>query len=162
MSDDYGGRFDELARLSYRVAHRMLGDREEARDVAQEAMTRAFVHWRRARRHPEPWVARVTSNLAIDRLRHRGRSLPEPVLVDADVDHAAVQRLELVRALAELPRRQRQVVVLRYLADLPEKRVAAELGCSPGAVKAHASRGLAALRAALADPVPIALAPEEC
>ena len=54
--------------------------------------------------------------------------------------------------LRRLSRRQREVVAMRYLADLPEAEVAAALGCSVGTVKQHASRGLAALRAALADP----------
>ena len=58
-------------------------------------------------------------------------------------------RLELVRLLRELPRRQRDVVVLRYVADLSEADVAAALGCSVGSVKRHAHRGLAALRVAI-------------
>jgi RNA polymerase sigma factor (sigma-70 family) len=60
------------------------------------------------------------------------------------------ERMDLTRALRRLPRRQRQVVVLRYLADWSEIDVAGELGCSTGAVKSHASRGLAALRRHLA------------
>ena len=51
--------------------------------------------------------------------------------------------------LRSLSRRQREVVALRYLADLPEADVARALGCSVGTVKQHASRGLAALRVAL-------------
>jgi RNA polymerase sigma-70 factor (sigma-E family) len=56
----------------------------------------------------------------------------------------------LVRqALAALPRRQRAVLVLRYCEDLPEAEVARLIGCSAGAVKTHAHRGLRALREAL-------------
>ena len=54
--------------------------------------------------------------------------------------------------LATLPKRQREVVVLRYLADLSEAQTAAALGCAPGTVKTHAARGLEALRAVLAVP----------
>ena len=157
----YDERFDELAGIAYRVAYRMVGSREEARDLAQEAMTRAFAHWRRASHHPEAWVSRVTANLAIDLVRRRGRLRIDPSAqvapVDSVGDHGShvSERIELVAALAELPRRQRQVVVMRYLADLPEASVARQLGCSPGAVKQHASRGLAALREALAQPVAV-------
>jgi RNA polymerase sigma-70 factor (sigma-E family) len=162
---DYGERFDELAGIAHRVAYRMTGSREDARDVAQETMARAYAHWRRASDHPEAWVARVSSNLAIDHLRRsRGRSLDGgPVIERAAADHGglAAERLELVRALADLPRRQRQVVVLRYLADLPEAEVASQLGCSAGTVKQHASRGLAALRAALAEPVVVPVPVED-
>lgn len=157
MMDDggYDERFEELAGIAYRVAYRMVGSREDARDLAQETMARAFVHWRRASHHPEAWVSRVTANQAIDLLRRRGRA-PAPVSDDA-ADHGplATERVELVRALADLPRRQRQVVVMRYLADLPEAEVAAQLGCSSGTVKQHASRGLASLRSALAQPLPV-------
>ena len=61
---------------------------------------------------------------------------------------SSAQRVDLQRALALSPK-QREVVVLRYLVDLPEAEVAQTLGCSVGTVKTHASRGLAALRKSL-------------
>jgi DNA-directed RNA polymerase specialized sigma24 family protein len=67
---------------------------------------------------------------------------------DIEVVPASV---DLHRALEALPRRQREVVVLRYFGDLSEKEIASELGLAPGSVKSHASRGLAALRARLCD-----------
>ena len=160
--------FDELAALAYRVAYRLLGSRPEAEDVAQEALVRAYARWRRIRGHAEPWVARVATNLALDGLRRRSRR-PEAALAvdggdgvhgtdardrsgrrDAAESTVATDRMELGRLLAELPRRQREVVVLRYLADRTEADTAAELGTSIGSVKQHAHRGLAALRAAWA------------
>ena len=60
-----------------------------------------------------------------------------------------VERDAVLRALAALPERQREVLVLRYYADLSEAAIAEALGVSPGTVKAHASRGLAALRPTL-------------
>jgi RNA polymerase sigma factor (sigma-70 family) len=156
MSDGgYDERFEELAGIAYRVAYRMVGSREDARDLAQEAMARAFAHWRRASHHPEAWVSRVTANLGIDLLRRRGRLHPDAPVPSADHGALTVERIELVRALASGKVGQRQVVVMRYLADLPEAQVARELGCSTGSVKQHASRGLAALRTALAQPVPV-------
>ena len=145
----YDERFDALAALSYRVAYRMVGSREDARDLAQEAMARAYVRWPKVRDKAGGWVATVTTNLALDHLRRRSRRAPD--LVDATRDDAATvaERSDLVAALRRLPRRQRDVVVLRYLADLPEAEVASTLGCSVGTVKQHAHRGLAALRASL-------------
>ncbi|MCU1356803.1 MAG: putative polymerase subfamily sigma factor [Acidimicrobiales bacterium] len=169
--------FDDLAALAYRVAYRLLGSRPEAEDVAQEAMTRAYARWRRVRGHAEPWVARVATNLALDSLRRRARR-PESVVDLArstgedrgdrsdrrpSAESAAIDRIELGRLLAQLPRRQREVVVLRYLADRSEIDTASELGTSVGSVKQHAHRGLAALRTAWAgldaDPFP-EIAPE--
>jgi RNA polymerase sigma-70 factor (sigma-E family) len=145
--------FPALAATGYRVAYRLLGDRSEAEDVAQEAVARAYARWRHVQPHAEPWVARVASNLALDALRRRGRrgtasidasSSAEPSVAD----RASVDRIELARLLRSLPRRQREVVVLRYLADRSEADTALALGTSVGSVKRHAHRGLAALRTA--------------
>jgi RNA polymerase sigma factor (sigma-70 family) len=62
--------------------------------------------------------------------------------------------MDLFPLLAALPRQQRAVVVLRYYEDLSEREIADALGCSPGAVKRHASRALSALRTRLGDPHP--------
>jgi RNA polymerase sigma-70 factor (sigma-E family) len=148
-------RFDDLARLAYRVAYRILGDREEARDITQEALARAYSRWSRVEGHAAGWVVRVATNLALDRTRRSTRTLTAPPSRPPADPAAAAERADLVRVLAGLPRRQREVVVLRYLADLPEIEVAAALGLGTGTVKSHASRGLAALRIALGEPVPI-------
>jgi RNA polymerase sigma factor (sigma-70 family) len=144
----YDAQFDELAKLAFRVAYRILGNRAEAEEVAQEALTKAFVRWRRVSGHARPWVGRVSTNLALGVVRKRGRP-PQPTSVVADKTHEVVVRMELQQVLLSLPRRQREVVALRYVADLSEAVVAAELGCSVGAVKTHAHRGLAALRQGL-------------
>lgn len=156
-TDDFDGAFEDLLAVAYRVAYRILGSRGDAEDVAQEALTRAFVRWRRVRGHAEPWVARVAANLAIDHVRRDRRRPTVPDDGRADATEATtgaspVDRVELVRTLRELPARQRDVVVLRYLADLSEAATAAELGTSIGTVKQHAHRGLAALRATWVEP----------
>ena len=149
--DDFVAAFATLASIAHRVAFRILGDRSDAEDVAQEALARALVRWRRVAPYAEPWTATTASNLAIGIWRRRGRPLPAPPHPPAEHDTRVTDRLELVRLLGDLPRRQRDVIVLRYLADLPEAAVATALGCSVGSVKRHAHRGLAALRLAV-DP----------
>ncbi len=144
--------FDGLYRLAVRVAFRILGDRGDAEDVAQETLARAVLRWSRLHEHPEGWVTRVASNLAIDRQRKRQRRLQIPTGPIRVVDEFDAEREDLVRALRRLPRRQREVVVMRYLGDLSESESARALGCSVGAVKTHASRGLAALRRHLGRP----------
>jgi RNA polymerase sigma-70 factor (sigma-E family) len=138
--------FADLYRLAYRVAFRILGDRCDAEDVAQETLARAALRWSRLHERPEGWVCRVASNQAIDRYRRRRRqphTMAGPVGL---VDERLGERGDLVAALRKLPRRQRAVVVLRYLADFSEEDVALTLGCSVGTVKSQASRGLSALR----------------
>ncbi len=138
--------FPDLYRLAYRVSYRVLGDRGDSEDVAQEALARAHLRWGRLREKPEGWIVTVATNLSIDRHRRRRRltSLGSEPLAIVDMHQA--ERIDLARALRRLPRRQREVVVLRYLADWSESDVAVALGISAGAVKSHASRGLAALR----------------
>jgi RNA polymerase sigma-70 factor (sigma-E family) len=142
-------QFPALFRAAYRVAFRLTSSREEAADCAQEACARAYTAWKKLSRGGDvtPWVVRVSGNLAIDgwRRSRRARRVPAaPEVVSSTAD-----RVDLSHALDGLPRRQREVVVLRYVADLSEATVAETLGCSVGTVKTHASRGLAALRAAL-------------
>lgn len=155
---DYDERFAALSAIAYRVAFRVLGDRAEAAEVAQEAMARAYVRWAKVVHagRPEPWVARVATNLAIGVWRKRRPTLPldrdDPAagrVPNRDSMAVALERHGLVAALTKLPKRQREVLALRYLADLPEADVAEQLRTSVGTVKQHAHRGLARLRAEL-------------
>jgi RNA polymerase sigma-70 factor (sigma-E family) len=144
----FDAAYPALFRRAYGTAYRLLGTRAEAEDVAQETLTRALVRWRRVEEYAEPWVVRTATNLAIDVVRRRKRYADE--MTDQGVGDVFVdERMDLVRALMALPRRQREVVALRFLADFSEKDIATALGLSNGTVKSHASRGLIALRAQL-------------
>ncbi|MFI5045578.1 MAG: sigma-70 family RNA polymerase sigma factor [Acidimicrobiia bacterium] len=147
--------FDELYARAYGVGFQLLGVRSEAEDVAQETLARAFARWRTVGGYAEAWIVRVAGNLAIDIWRRRRRithsAAPEVATPGPDS-----QRVDLHRALAGLSKRQREVVVLRYLADLPEADVARAIGCSTGSVKVHAARGIAALRIAMGAPQEVA------
>jgi RNA polymerase sigma factor (sigma-70 family) len=142
-------RFEALAVIAYRVAYRLLGQRDEAEEVAQETLARAYARWRRVAEYDEPWVARVASNLAIDISRKRRPTVPideTHALFPGDLAATVLERYGLVRSLQRLSRRQREVVVLRYLADLPEAEVAAVLKTTVGSVKQHCHRAVARLR----------------
>jgi len=82
----------------------------------------------------------------LHRVRKRQRTLAPAI---GEVPGIDAQRVDLQRALLALSPKQRDVVVLRYLVDLPEADVAKAMRCSVGTVKTHASRGLAALRRSL-------------
>jgi RNA polymerase sigma factor (sigma-70 family) len=142
--------FEHLAVLAHRVAYRILGSAEDAEEIAQETLARAYVRWSRMSGYAEPWVARVATNLALGRWRKARSRRNGDVVVVTDGGDAAL-RVDLVELLRHLPRRQREVVVLRYLADRSEQQTADALGCSLGSVKQHAHRGLAALRSSLTD-----------
>ena len=98
--------FDGLYRLAYRVAFRILGDRSDAEDVAQEALARAALRWSRLHERPEGWVCRVATNQAIDRYRRRRRRPQIPAGPVGIVDERLGERGDLVVALRKLPRRR--------------------------------------------------------
>ncbi|WP_163512519.1 RNA polymerase sigma factor [Fodinicola acaciae] len=149
----YEACFRDLFALAYRVGYRILGDRSQAEDVAAEACARAYARWRTVSAHAEPWVARVAGNLAVDEVRRRVRwRRREPALLEPDTggDPHRVERLDLQEALQALSKRQREVLILRYVADLSEREVSELLGCSVGTVKSTASRAAALVRDNLA------------
>lgn len=153
-----GPSFDEFyastAARIVRHAYALTGDLDDARDIAQETFARAWQRWSSvgACDSPEAWVRRVATNLAISRWR---RARTARLLTGRGADTAkhvpeiSTDTVALVAGLRKLPQRQRTVIVLYYLADLPVRQIAAELGCSTGSVKAWLSRGRASLAAAL-------------
>jgi RNA polymerase sigma-70 factor (sigma-E family) len=140
-----------------RYATALCGDPEQARDIVQEVLARAFVRWERigATDRPVAYLMRMVTNQFLSwRRRWATRSI---VLVDdaeltrtADParhhDDVLSDRDELERRLARLPRRQQAALVLRYYEGLDYSEVAAVLGCAVGTARSACSRGLAALR----------------
>jgi RNA polymerase sigma-70 factor (sigma-E family) len=151
----------ETYRAHYRsllgLAALLLDDTASCEDVVQEAFIR--VHSARSRvRDPEKTLAylrQTVVNLSRSALRRRImglRLLSKPMPDMASAEEGAYELLErdqLKAALRGLQRRQREVLVLRYFADMTEAQVAETLGISIGSVKAYGSRGLAALRVAM-------------
>jgi RNA polymerase sigma-70 factor (ECF subfamily) len=155
-----GASFEEFyaATVDRLLGHLFLvtGDLHAAEEIVQEAFTRASMRWPRLRSYdvPEAWVRRVAMNLAADRarsLRRQTRALmrlgPPPA-----VPSVSVETLALVEALRTLPVRQRQAVVLHYLADLPVADIAQALAVPSGTVKSLLARGRRALAAKLGEP----------
>jgi RNA polymerase sigma-70 factor, ECF subfamily len=132
------------------------GDLHEAEEVVQEAFARASVRWTRLRDYdvPEAWVRRVAMNLATDRARslHRQASAMLRLSPPSEVPPVSVEALALVEALRTLPIRQRQVIVLHHLVDLPVQEVARTLAIRDGTVKSLLARGRKALAAKLGEP----------
>jgi|SRR5688500_13592482 len=150
---EFDAAFWPLFLSAFRAAHRILGDRHAAEDVAADAVARAHVHWRRigAKPYRKAWVVRVATNRALDLCRRT--DLPADAATSAAFEDGTATRLSLVQALHGLPRRQREVVVLRFLVGLPVVDVAAVLGIGAGSVRTHLERGLRALRSQLGDDI---------
>ncbi|MET9170907.1 MULTISPECIES: SigE family RNA polymerase sigma factor [Streptomyces] len=155
----------ETYRAHYRsllgLAALLLDDTASCEDVVQEAFIR--VHSARKRvRDPQKTLAylrQTVVNLSRSTLRRRILGLkllskPMPDMASAEEGaYDQLERRDLIKAMKGLQRRQREVLVLRYFADMTEAQVAETLGISLGSVKAYGSRGIAALRVAMEQPV---------
>ena len=142
-----------LAPRAFAQAMRMLRDRAEAEDVAQEALVRlwrAAPGWRTGEAQVTTWLYRVVSNLCIDRIRRRrGGTVdiaavdeppdPAPGVERAMLDDARADALET--ALEALPERQKQAVVLRHLEGLSNPEIAAIMDIGVRAVESLTARG---------------------
>ena len=156
-------RLDDLYSCASRAALRILRNQDDAADIGREAVVRAYVHWKRIESYAEPWVTRVAANLAISEVRRRRRAGEIGVSVPAQpvpLDDVSVDRIALTRAISTLSKRQREVITLRYLLDLPEAEVAQTLGFSTGSVSRHTARALTHLRTVMA-PLTMEVAPND-
>ncbi|SDF66630.1 RNA polymerase sigma-70 factor, ECF subfamily [Blastococcus fimeti] len=130
-------------------------DRAAAEEAVAEAFARAWASWPKVSRHPAPsaWVVRTALNHHVSRWRRTRREVALSADVAASTAGRAAdppERDDLLRAVAALPERQRQVVALRVFLDLDTRQTAEALDLAPGTVTAHLHRALTTLRATTA------------
>jgi RNA polymerase sigma-70 factor (ECF subfamily) len=148
----YESYFDRVGRALVLAG----AERDLARDATQEAFTRALRRWRKVREmdRPDGWVYMVAMNQLRDHWRKSERQRDRAAQLDdgtTDNTSAVATRLSVREAIATLPPRQRQAVVLRYLADLPIADVADAMGCATGTVKAALHQAMRTMRVDLDD-----------
>ncbi|MFL6239189.1 MAG: SigE family RNA polymerase sigma factor [Actinomycetes bacterium] len=149
----YAAHYRSLVRLSTLL----IGQQALAEEVVQDAFVAMHGKWGRLREGDKAaaYLRQAVVNRSRSALRRRGVEDKHRMPGDAPMpsaEHAAMTTLErdaVLTALRALPQRQREVLVLRYYGDLSEADIAATIGISQGAVKSHASRGIAALRTVL-------------
>jgi RNA polymerase sigma-70 factor (sigma-E family) len=143
--------FDDFYRSEYpgmvRLAASLTGDVDRAEDVVQDAFSRMHRRFPSLDR-PGGYLRTAVVNLCKDQqrrgvLEHREASRPASGTL-------SLQATEMIDVLMRLPFKQRAVLVLRYWGDWTEAEIAQAVGCRPGSVKSHASRGLATLRKEIA------------
>ena len=139
-----------------RFADPLCGSRPLAEDIVQDVALKVHRHWARieALPHRDAYVRRMIINEHLSWRRKWARVVPRAELADVagtapDPAGEHAERIVLRAELARLPRRQRAVLVLRYVQDCPDAEIADLLGCSPATVRSHASRALATLRITL-------------
>jgi RNA polymerase sigma-70 factor (sigma-E family) len=130
--------FEEFAAGSLpallRFGHVLTGSPQEAEDLVQEALAKSLRRWRKVRADdPVAYVRRVMVNTHLTRWRRWGSRVRLGDVPEAAAEDTRLARSQdwdtLRRALAQLPPRQRAVLVLRYLEDVPDEAIAAMLGC---------------------------------
>ncbi len=155
----------------YRVCYRMLGNKHEAEDIAQEAFVRAFVniHTFDTNRKFSTWLYRIGTNLCIDRIRKKkpdfsldadvtgtdGLTMYSQVASTDDLPEEEVLKMEMQDRvqyeISRLPDKYRAVIVLKYLEDLPLQEISDILDMPLGTVKTRVHRGREALRKQLSN-----------
>ena len=133
------------------------GGSPESEDYCAEAFARAFERWSTLSNHPSQaaWVVRTAVNVHIDQTRraHRQRKFASRLGSREAVDPVDPIDPALVRVLAALPERQREVLAFRIILDMTGPEVAEALDLNVGTVATHLHRALATVREALEDPV---------
>ena len=153
---DIAGEFSDFYRTHfgrvYRAAWVVAGNNAVADEATQEAFSRAFARWRRLRDHDWAigWVITTALNVAKKQSRIADRQLGIKA-IDHATSGSSAASLDLRRAMAELPKRQRHALVLFYIGDMPVRAVAEAMNISEGTVKAHLAHGRTALRKRLED-----------
>jgi RNA polymerase sigma-70 factor (sigma-E family) len=157
---------DEIAELHFRhyvplvrLAVALIDHRESAEEVVQDAFLAIMRRWENLRDPgaAQAYLRRAVVNGSRDRLRarrvRRATVVPPPDDVRSPEEEVLMleQHRALIDALWTLPRRQREVLVLRYFSDLTERETADAVGISIGGVKSSAHRGMAALRRILGE-----------
>jgi RNA polymerase sigma-70 factor (sigma-E family) len=136
-----------------RTAYLLCGDWDQASDFVQEGLVRVYVAWPRLQKagREHAYANKAVVSAFLDHARKRSsKEIPtdaDPHVPSGDdVAERVSNRAMLMRALADLPPRQRACVVLRYFEDLSVEDTAQVLGCSEGTVKSQTSRALGSLR----------------
>ncbi|BCJ56705.1 SigE family RNA polymerase sigma factor [Micromonospora endophytica] len=136
-----------------RLARLLTGDAHRAEDLVQDVLVKAYVRWASISRaeRPDAYVRRMLVNAHHSWWRRRSsREISVVAVADrvggADEAAGVDERDALWRLVCDLPTRQRTVIVLRYYEDLDDATIAEIMSCSPGTVRTHAMRALAALR----------------
>jgi RNA polymerase sigma-70 factor (sigma-E family) len=153
VTELYGAHYRSLVRLAALLLH----DIATAEEVVQDSFVamHAGLHRLRDSEKALSYLRAAVVNRSRSVLRHRvvvDRNAPKPAPDMPSAEHSAlalIERSSVVAALRTLPHRQREVVVLRYYADLSEAQIAAAMGITRGAVKSHTSRAMMALRSVL-------------
>lgn len=157
-SDSFDSFYRETCQRLFDCLVGLTADRAEAQDIVHEAYARAWQRWQTVGDYadPEAWVRTVARRLAVSqwrrgrsRLRAYRRTGPPPSTPGPDVE-----LMTLMSALAELPMKQREVIVLHHLVELPVAQIAREIGIPEGTVKARLARGRRALAALLTVDLP--------
>ncbi|MEK3936884.1 RNA polymerase sigma factor SigW [Sporosarcina sp. FSL W7-1349] len=162
--------FEEIVTLFqhrlYQVCYRMLGNAQEAEDIAQEAFVRAYIniHTFDQKRKFSTWLFRIATNLCIDRIRKKkpdyyldaevpgteGLNLYSQVAATDELPEDQVEKMELQERIhyeiGRLPDKYRSVITLRYIEELPLQEIGDILELPLGTVKTRVHRGREALR----------------
>jgi len=173
VQKDDEGAFGELVsryqKRFYRLAYGYLHDHEESLDAVQEAFIKIYKARRswEPRANPYTWAYRIVANQCVDLLRKRkghaatslddeesteARTLTDDTFIDPHkLQEQREARDVIMKAVLELPPRQREIIMLRHYEDMSLQEIAEIQGCALGTVKSSLHRAIASLRTILEE-----------
>jgi len=158
---DYNDLIRPIEGTLMKSVYRIVQDPHDAEDAFQEGLAKIWRDLAKIRRHPNPraLILRLFANVARDALRKRIRRIRRENATPALDSYpgnvqsptSAIDRSRILEAIAELPRRQAEVLLMRVVQDQPYDAIARAIGCSEATARTHALRGRTKLAEALAD-----------
>ncbi|WP_409296486.1 RNA polymerase sigma factor SigW [Peribacillus sp. SCS-26] len=162
----YSTIVEEYKDKVFYLCYRMIGNRHEAEDLAQEAFVKAYIHLKSFNMNLKfsTWIYRIATNLCIDRIRKKkpdyyldaeiagtdGLDMYSQLASDADSPEKEAESMEMQEAvqkeILKLPEKYRSVIILKYMEDLSLKEISDALDLPVGTVKTRIHRGREALR----------------
>jgi len=135
-------------------AYLLCGDLEEAQDLAQEALIRAWRRWERVRTLQDPagWTRKVLHNLAVSHWRRRRIRLLHRELTLTYVPEPDIEIFQIASAISHLPEKQRRALVLSAVVGLTNSEIAEELVVPEGTVRVWLTRARAAVAREIRGP----------
>lgn len=134
----------------YKMAYLYVKNENDALDVVQETITKAYVNMRTVKeeRYFSTWLTKILINTALDVLRRNSKIilLKDELVVRQSPDMQIEEKLDLLEAIEQLEEKYKTVIILRYYRDLPVQEIADYLNCPEGTVKSNLHRAIQKLK----------------
>lgn len=133
----------------YKMAFLYMKNEDDALDVVQETVTKAFIHIKtlKEERYFSTWITRILINTALETIRKNQNIVPiNNQIIENEIANHHEERIDLVSAISQLEEKYKTVIILKYYQDLTVPVISEILQCPQGTVKSNLHRGIIELK----------------